>query len=169
MTSNMRDVLSEASKNALRRVHDTQGAPDWPAPANTLRALQRHGFVEYVELTSRKGHRVEIWSCTELGREALKAPQWSGEEKPQYLTDGAIRYRKLPNNRWRVVEDDEGNGNYTTDPGRSRDWDPVMGALPTVDADRLSVKWRRVSALERVGAQESRDAAGRVARSLRAA
>lgn len=140
MTNNMREALQDAAKHAIRRVHDCPGQPGWPFPHNTLRALLRHGYVEYTELISRKGHRVQQWAITELGRQALKAPGWVAEEKPVFMAWG-----------------------YGDTSDRSRALDDVekMGAP--------SWKWRRQSALERIGAQEPRQAASRVARSLRVA
>src|SRR4051812_18792110 len=121
MTSSMRKALSEAQKGPLRRIHDTPGAPPWPAAANTLRALLRAEYVEYMELISRQGRRVQLWKITPVGEEALKGDTWTAEERLAYIAPG---------------------GGFTSDHSRSVDWDPTMGALPTMDAGELSIRWR---------------------------
>lgn len=148
LTQHMRQALQDAAKHALRRVHDDQpGKPLWPAPSGSLRALELRGYIERTETTSRNDHRVEIWSITELGKAALTT-HWAAEQADQYVAVG---------------------GGYTTDHSRAVDRDPQMGALPRLDADRLSVRWKRLSAEEFMAAKDRREVARRLARSARRA
>jgi len=70
----MRDTLEVVRRGGLRRVHDGVGRPPWPAPWQTLYALQRRELIVRTERLSRKGDRVEEWAITEAGREALSPP-----------------------------------------------------------------------------------------------
>jgi DNA-binding PadR family transcriptional regulator len=121
----MRSALEAASRQDLRRVHDGPGSAPWPAHPSTLHALVGRGWLEHKRLTSKKGLPVDVWTCTDLGREVLKGlTAWLPDDKPQFMAPG---------------------GGRTTDHSRSVDRDPLMGAMPILDADSLKTKWRRQS------------------------
>jgi hypothetical protein len=80
----------------------------------------RHAnFLERNGLVTRHD---DVLLITAAGRDALKSPK--PEDPPLYMSrSGSIRYRKLPNGRWAVDADADGNGDYTTNPARSIDQD----------------------------------------------
>jgi DNA-binding PadR family transcriptional regulator len=140
MTNGMRSALEAASKHALRRVHDGPGAPPWPAHSASLAALVRRGYLERSQLISRKGHRVDLWTLTDEGREALKPQRLIGSERPVFMARGS----GVTSERAMAIDDAE-----------------VMGAP--------SEAWLRVARERRAGVEDPRRAAKRLARSLRAA
>jgi hypothetical protein len=145
LTGSMRDALTQAHKTELRRVHDTSlpGRPPWPAHPATLAALERHGLISRTGIRNRKGYCVDIWSCTEAGRLVLFPPPRFREDKPEWLS-------------W------TGSGSdWTKDPARRAD-----------DGERMpevSEGWRRRSERARLGAQDRKDVARRLARQARRA
>jgi hypothetical protein len=147
VTSNMREALETAAKAPLRRVHDQDhGSARWPAPAVTLYALRRRGLVDYIEIKSRQGNLVQEWRINDAGKQALQPPKLVGTEKPVFPAKG---------------------GGTTSDWTRAVDHDPKMGALDEMGAP--SEAWLRVARVKFAGAQDSRKAASRAARSLKAA
>jgi hypothetical protein len=101
----------------------------------------------YSERKTKQGHRLEEWAITDAGREALLPVERFKVDRDEYLC------RPIPDRR----------GDYTTNPAWSVD------RLPIMDPDKVSLKWRRNAETQRVGAQDRRQAAARVSRSLRAA
>jgi hypothetical protein len=82
----MRDALLRASREPLRRLHDDHpGAPPWPAPSASLRALVRRGLLEHRERRNRHGRRVEEWTVTDAGLEALHPPAKVKRDTPRSL------------------------------------------------------------------------------------
>lgn len=140
MTNNMRSALEAASKHPLRRVHDTPGAPPWPAPSGSLRALVRRGYLELSEDKTKRGAKLETWIITEAGREALKPQKLIGSEKPVFMARGS----GVTSERAMAIDDAE-----------------VMGAPSEV--------WLRLSRERRAGVEDPRGRARRLARSARRA
>ena len=87
LTENMRTVLELATKQTLTRVHNPQepGKPPWPANPVTLHALVRHELVRLDERLSRQRYRIQEWTITERGREALKPQIRLAPDRPRYL------------------------------------------------------------------------------------
>jgi hypothetical protein len=73
LTPAMRDALRAARSQPLRRVHKPEpGQPPWPAHPSRLAALVRRGLLTGPdERRSRKGHRMDVWTITDAGVEAL--------------------------------------------------------------------------------------------------
>jgi hypothetical protein len=127
----MRDALIDASRNPLRRTHDTPA--DWPAHPATLAALVRHDLLEVSERRNRRGYLLTIWTLTDTGREALDPPPRYRPDRPLFLAHcGAIRYRKLPPKtptdlgRWVIAgskhdTSTSNSGDYTTNPAKAID------------------------------------------------
>jgi DNA-binding PadR family transcriptional regulator len=100
LTEHMRTALNLATAGQLRRVHRPgPGRPAWPAPAITLHALVHRGLLATETLRNRHGYPTDVWTITQAGREALKAPRTTAAERPVYL-------RRPGKNA----------GDYTTDP-----------------------------------------------------
>jgi hypothetical protein len=112
----------------------------------TLYALRRRGLVDYIEIKSRQGNLVQEWRINDAGKQALQPPKLVGTEKPVFPAKG---------------------GGTTSDWTRAVDHDPKMGALDEMGAP--SEAWLRVARVKFAGAQDSRKAASRAARSLKAA
>jgi hypothetical protein len=74
LTPAMRDALRAARSQPLRRVHkpDEPGRPPWPASSASLAALVRRGLVVRTAEVSRKGFRMDVWTITDAGVEALE-------------------------------------------------------------------------------------------------
>jgi hypothetical protein len=73
LTPAMRDALRAARSQPLRRVHKLgPGRPPWPAPATSLAALVRRELVTRGAEVSRKGFRMDVWTITDAGVEALE-------------------------------------------------------------------------------------------------
>jgi hypothetical protein len=142
VTGHMRSALEAASKHPLRRVHDGHGKPPWPAPAGSLAALVRRGWLERSEGLTKRGHKLETWTITEIGKEALRGPRWSATEKPIFMARGG----GVTSERARAIDDAE-----------------------KMDHDRLSLRWRRESLERSAGAEDPRRRARRLARSARRA
>lgn len=171
LTPSMRAALEQAKRHdGLRRVHnpDTPGKPLWPAHPATIHALVRHGLVDYARTVNAKGHTVDLWRTNEAGDKALRPPERFRDERPLYLANGTVRFHTLPSGRWAVSEEDH-DGDYSTDPSRSVDWDDQMGALPQIDPDALKYTWRRQSADRHAGAQDRKALARQLARGIRRA
>lgn len=145
MTPKMKAALEMAAKQEIRRVWDeTPGLPPWPAPASTLAALVRNGYVERTERLSKAGHRIVGWRATDAGRMALKGPVRVAEERPRYL-----------------ARPGKNRGDYTSDPRHRIDHLEVAG--------QASLKWRRIAEAERLDAKDRREVARELARQIRAA
>lgn len=164
----MRAALEQAARHQIRRVHEGPGKPVWEFSPATLHALVRREYLERTESKTKRGAKIETWTITELGKAAL-VPHWTHEERSTFVATGAIRYRKKKNAHWEIVEDGDDSGNYTTDPSRSIDWDPRMGALPVTDPERLKVRWRKQSAEEYMAAKDPNGVGRKLAKALRAA
>jgi DNA-binding PadR family transcriptional regulator len=145
MTPKMRQVLEQAQASPLRRVlDDKEGASPWPAKWQTLRALERRGLLSVSRRLSRAGVPLDEWSITEAGRAALRGPMRVAVERPRFL-----------------ARPTRGSGDYTNNKARAIDHLEVAG--------QASLKWRRVAEDKRIGAQDSREAARKLSKSLRAA
>jgi hypothetical protein len=74
LTRAMRDALRAARSQPLRRVHkpDVPGRPPWPAHPASLAALVRRELVIRGAEVSRKGFRMDVWTITDAGVEALE-------------------------------------------------------------------------------------------------
>jgi hypothetical protein len=143
VTERMREALLEARKGPLRRVHDgTEGKPPWPAPAASLAALVKHGLLARSERKSKNGNRVQEWTLTDAGREALKPPPAKVvQARPVFL---AARPQHI-------------KADYTTDPSRA-----LLGAGEVLDPP--SVGWEREAVVRHAEVRDRRDAARRVRR-----
>jgi hypothetical protein len=142
LSAPMRNALEAAARNPLRRTHDTTaGKPSWPAHPSTLAALvdEKHGrgYLVRTEERNRKGFRVDVWTLTDAGREALHPPPRFRPDKPLFMAHGAIHYRKLKSKgpkdlgRWAVV-DSEQSSDYTTSRVKAID------ELEVMETDRLA-------------------------------
>jgi hypothetical protein len=141
MTEQMRTALQDAAKQDLRRVHhDGPGAAHWPAHPASLAALVRRGYLKHTRLRSRKNLAVDVWTVTDAGKDALRPPRLIGSERPVFMARGS----GTTSERAMAIDDVE-------------------------LADPPSAAWLRVSREKRAGAQDARKAAGKLARSLRAA
>lgn len=141
MRGRMRDALEAASKHTLRRVHTGEpGSPAWEHHPGTLRALERRGWLEYSEIRSRQQNRVQLWTITDAGKDALRPPRLVGSERPVFMARGS----GTTSERAMAIDDVE-------------------------LADPPSAAWLRVSREKRAGAEDARGAAARAARRLRAA
>lgn len=112
LTPNMRAALKAARAQPLRRVHDGRaGRPPWPAPAPTLAALARRELVRRGALVSRKGHRVDTWTITDAGREALEERFVVRRPRPLLIAEGWPDFTRDPGRAMRgepgVLPDDE--------------------------------------------------------------
>jgi DNA-binding PadR family transcriptional regulator len=143
MRPNMREVLKLAAKQEIRRLE----GEDWSVPWQTLYALAKNGLLEESTRRNRVGRPFRAWAITDAGRQALLPREIFKVDRDEYLC------RPIPDRR----------GDYTTNPAWSVD------RLPIMDPDKVSLKWRRNAETQRVGAQDRRQAAARVSRSLKAA
>lgn len=108
LTTNMRAALNQAkSAGELRRVHTPgSGTPTWPFAWQTLHALTRHGLLEASQRLNRKQQRMQVWTITDTGRQALNPPPRRvtqamydvGDRELQVVTgrDGIRRLTKVP-------------------------------------------------------------------------
>lgn len=167
MTKKMREALSEAHKNPLRRpMKPGPGKPPWPAHPSTIAALERHELVVRTTVRHRRGYVVHVWDVTEKGRLVLYPPPRFREDRPVYMTRGAVRYRKLANGRWTVAasrdsDRDRNEDDYTSDPSRRID---DLEVVP-----QAGEAWRRRGEAARLGAQDRRVLALRLVRQAKAA
>jgi hypothetical protein len=89
LTPAMRDALRAARSQPLRRVHKPgPGRPPWPAPAASLAALVRRELVTRGAEVSRKGFRMDVWTITDAGVEALRPPHVVRQRRSLYLAEG---------------------------------------------------------------------------------
>jgi hypothetical protein len=139
LTANMREALQHAAKDPLRRVHKPgPGRPPWPASPSTLRALERRGLLEHTVIRNRHAHKVEVWTATEAGRQALEPPQ-----------------RRQPVDRPRfIARPSRGGGDYTVSPQRALDTAPGMGALEAVDEATLQRYAKQAREKPRISQQQ---------------
>lgn len=142
LTKLMLDALQAAHRQPLRRVHDgREGKPPWPAAPGTIRALERHLLLVRSERLSRQGWRIEEWMTTESAVALLFPPPILLVEQPMFLArQGSERFKKLPNGRWAVDNDDHGASDrgYTTTGARSIDHLECVDAPASfVEAGRL--------------------------------
>lgn len=61
------------------------------------------------------------------GRALLHRPLPDNQPAVFLAHAGRIRYRRLPNRRWAIDEDADGDGDYSTDPRHSIDHDQIPG------------------------------------------
>lgn len=88
LTENMQKALKEARHpQGIRRVHDLTkpGKPKWPHPPATIRALERHGFVERTQMVNRRAMKVDVWKITETGEMALNPPRTVRGDSPKLM------------------------------------------------------------------------------------
>jgi hypothetical protein len=113
LTPAMRDALRAARSQPLRRVHkpDEPGRPPWPAPAASLAALARRGFVVRSAEVSRKGFRMDVWTITDVGLEALRPVESTRRPRPLLIAEGWPDFTHAPGRAMRgepgVLPDDE--------------------------------------------------------------
>jgi hypothetical protein len=149
VTERMREALLEARKGPLRRVHDgTEGKPPWPAPAASLAALVKHGLLVRSERKSKNGNRVQEWTLTDAGREALKPKQVVRRE--------AVRSLRVPGGSTRMMQ----GGVWV---------DAAMPEPEPVDPDEVDAAWFGAAAVRHAEARDRREAARRLSRNARAA
>lgn len=142
MTTAQLDTLKAALKGELRR----QEGEDPPAHPNTLGSLVRRGLLERSQRFSRHETRMDVWTITDAGRDALKAPELVGTERSVFPAKG---------------------GGSTSDWTRAVDHDPKMGALDDMGAP--SEEWLRVSRMKKAAVKDRRQVARALARQIRAA
>lgn len=140
----MRDALDEAVCHELRRVYDELGDAEWPAHPLTLAALVRHGLLVHSTRKSKRGHRLDAWTITETGREALQPRERFRRETLVYLA------RPVPDH----------HGEFTTIRRHSID------DVPVIDTDTLSDAWPQLAEQRRAAAQERRARARRARRNV---
>ena len=86
LTAKMHDALEQAARQELRRVHDDKpGQPAWPSHPSTLAALVGHELLERSSRTSKQGHRMDIWTITELGVRVLNPPPRLVRDSPRLM------------------------------------------------------------------------------------
>lgn len=104
MTHRMRQTLQQALReDGLRRTHTPgPGRPAWPAPANTLNALLRHGYLEHSRRRNRHGYWLDVWSITDKGRQALEEPRRTTKDHGTSMNArGRAQHRVMENGHWR--------------------------------------------------------------------
>jgi hypothetical protein len=155
LTTAMRDALEEAAHDPLRRLHVNGSLPPWPAHHSTLAALVGHGLLEHDRRLTKKGHRLEEWTITDAGQDALKPREIVKRDRPLYLARaGRVRYRLLPpaqgkaHGRW-AIDETAADGDYTSDPSRSIDHDLAPGKTRLVAVEVLDTMGAAVKAAER--------------------
>lgn len=102
LTARAWETLTEARRGPLRRVHDVEhGQPRWPAHPSTLLSLVRRGLLACGERKSKKGHRLQEWTITDDGLEALNPPAVVRREPVRSLSaKGAARTRMMQFGVW---------------------------------------------------------------------
>jgi hypothetical protein len=98
LTPAMRDALRAARSQPLRRVHKPgPGRPPWPAPAGSE--------------VSRKGFRMDVWTITDAGVEALRPVESTRRPRPLLVAEGWPDFTYAPGRAMRgepgVLPDDE--------------------------------------------------------------
>jgi len=147
MTTKMRDTLEVVRRGGLRRVHDDgPGRPPWPAPWQTLYALERRELVVRSRRISRKGWPIDEWAITEAGREALSPRPRTRRASVDRLRIAGGSTRSMQAGEWVEVRIPE--------PERMPDPDP---------------RWALVARERHLDAQDRREQARRIRRSARAA
>jgi hypothetical protein len=97
LTAGMRDALQRARAGPLRRTHTTgPGRSPWPAPWQTIHALEARGLLAHTERPNRNGDRLEEWAITDAGRQALDQP-------PRARRAGVSRIR-VPGGSTRIMQ-----------------------------------------------------------------
>jgi hypothetical protein len=155
----MRAALEQAQREPLRRLHPLCGIAPWPAHHVTLAALVAQGLLEHAEHLTRRGLRLEEWTITDAGRQALEPIVIDRPDRPRYLAPagGALRYRKVPDldarragkadaYKWEIAG---GGGDYTGDARRSIDRDLAPGQTTTVAIAVLDAEGAAIKAAER--------------------
>lgn len=145
LTKPMRETLELARKQELRRVHDGNGSPPGPH-INTLNALVRHELLAASERRTRRGHRLQAWTITDAGRQALQPREIHRTEELFYLNHTG-----------------RGAGDYTNDRTRAAD------DVPVLDPDTLHSAWRQRAEQRKAAAEDPRERARRLARAARRA
>lgn len=145
MTALMRAALQDALRGSLRRVHDSiEGKPPWPNGHHsaTLYALVRHGLLERTETRSRNGHRTDLWTITDAGKQALKPRERRRVEPIWYPVRTDLAHANLPDDY-----DPEGTSNEAKGYTKNPDWamhltpcDPDQAAQPTSLARHVAAR-----------------------------
>lgn len=112
LTVHMVEALTSAQHAPLRRVHRGPGAARWPAPATTLYALIRRGYLVAGQIRNRDGAVVDTWTITDAGRAALLPREVFRQDRPVYLADHRRAQWVDP-----AEEDEDRDDDYTTHPG----------------------------------------------------
>jgi hypothetical protein len=124
LSEQMTDALTRAQHAPLRRVHRPgPGAPAWPAPPATLRALVRHELVVMGAIRDRDGWPVDTWTITDAGRLALHPPPRERVARAKFLAHSVTAHGYL-------------QPAYTDDPRRAMRDD--AGAIERVDPAEVS-------------------------------
>lgn len=107
LSNRMCETLAAAKREPLRRIFDQRtGSAPWPAPWQSLHALERQGLLQCSERRNKRGYRFTEWTITDAGVMALDPPPRHRPDRSRFMS----------------------RSGYTTNPQKSIDRDAALGA-----------------------------------------
>jgi hypothetical protein len=76
---------TNTTANSGASTTQTPGRRPWPAPAGTLRALERHGLMTVARVLNKDGLPTDVWEITQAGKDALDPPARHRQESKKWL------------------------------------------------------------------------------------